>query len=288
MPRNLSFKDNPEESRLFLNRIIAAFVFILILTVGLIVRLAYLQIVGHDLYSTKAKENSIKFEPTVPSRGIIYDRRGNILAENTQTYSLEIIPEQAENLEETLEKLKKILNISDEKVELFQKLRKRQKKFIGIPLLPNMTEEELAKFAVVRPFFRGVDVHVRQLRYYPYADLAAHVVGYVGRINEAEMKELPIAEYRGSTFIGKLGIESSYESVLHGTTGYAEIETNVQGRPLKTIKEVTPISGANLYLTLDMELQKTAYDALEQYNGAVVAIEIETGNVLVFASRPRF
>jgi penicillin-binding protein 2 len=288
MPRNLSFKDNPEESRLFLNRIIAAFVFILVLTASLIIRLAYLQIVGHELYSTKAKENSIKFEPTVPSRGIIYDRRGNILAENTQTYSLEIIPEQAENLEETLEKLKKILNISDEKIELFQKLRKRQKKFIGIPLLPNMTGEELAKFAVVRPFFRGVDVHVRQLRYYPYADLASHVVGYVGRINEAEMKELPIAEYRGSTFIGKLGIESSYESVLHGTTGYAEIETNVQGRPLKTIKEVTPISGANLYLTLDMELQKTAYDALEQYNGAVVAIEIETGNVLVFASRPGF
>lgn len=288
MPRHLSFKDNPEENRLFLNRIIAAFVFILLLTAGLIVRLAYLQIVGHELYSTKAKENSIKIEPTVPSRGIIYDRRGNILAENTQTYSLEIIPEQTQNLEETLEKLKNLLAIPDEKIEQFLKLKKRQKKFIGIPLLPNMTDEELAKFAVVRPFFHGVDVQVRQLRYYPYGDLAAHVVGYVGRINEAEMKELPIAEYRGSTYIGKLGIESSYESALHGTTGYSEIETNVQGRPLKTIKEVNPISGANLYLTLDMELQKTAYDALEQYNGAVVAIEIKTGGVLVFASRPGF
>lgn len=288
MPRNLSFKDNPVESRLFLNRIIAAFVFILILTSGLIIRLAYLQIAGHELYMTKAKENSIKFEPTVPSRGIIYDRRGKILAENTQTYSLEIIPEQTQNLEETLAKLKVLLSIPDEKIELFQKLRKRQKKFIGIPLLPTMTEEELAKFAVARPFFRGVDVQVRQLRHYPYGELASHVIGYVGRINEAEMKELPIAEYRGSTYIGKLGIESSYETELHGTTGYSEIETNVQGRPLKTIKEVNPISGANLYLTLDMDLQKTAYDALAEYNGAVVAIEIETGGVLVFASRPGF
>jgi len=288
MPRNLSFKDNPEESRLFINRIVSAFVLILLLTTGLIVRLVYLQVVGHQLYMTKAKENSIKIEPTVPSRGIIYDKRGNVLAENTQTYSLELIPEQVQDLDDTLVKLQKLLNITDEKLELFQKLRKRQKPFTGIPLLPNMTEEELAKFAVVRPFFHGVDVHVRQLRHYPYGDLAAHVVGYVGRINEAEMKELPIAEYRGSTFIGKLGIESAYELALHGTTGYAEIETNVQGRPLKTIKEVNPIAGANLYLSLDMELQKTAYDALEQYNGAVVAIEIETGGVLVFASRPGF
>ena len=288
MPRNLSFKDNPEEGRLFLNRIIAAFVLILLLTSGLIVRLVYLQVVGHQLYMTKAKENSIKIEPVVPSRGIIYDRRGNILAENTQTYSLELIPEQIEDLPGMLVKLQNLLNIPDEKIEQFEKLRKRQKKFTGIPLLSSMTEEELAKFAVVRPFFHGVDVHVRQLRFYPYGDLAAHVIGYVGRINEAEMKELPIAEYRGSTFIGKLGIESSYETVLHGKTGYSEIETNVQGRPLKTIKEVNPIAGANLYLTLDMDLQKTAYDALEEYNGAVVAIEIATGGVLVFASRPGF
>jgi penicillin-binding protein 2 len=288
MPRILTFKDNPEETRLFLSRIIAAFMVIIILTTGLIIRLVYLQIVGHQHYSTLAKENSIKIEPTVPSRGIIYDTRGNILAENTQTYSLELIPEQIDDLDGTLLKLKKLLDLPDEKIEQFEKLRKRQKRFMGIPLLSNMTEEEMAKFAVARPFFRGVDIHIRQLRHYPYGDLAAHVVGYVGRINEDELKELPIAEYRGSTYIGKLGIESAYESALHGTTGYAEIETNVQGRPLKTIKEIDPIAGANLYLTLDIELQKTAYDALENYNGAVVAIEIKTGDILVFASRPGF
>lgn len=284
----LTFKDNPEESHLFLGRIISAFIIILVLTTGLIIRLAYLQVVGHQLYTTKAKENSIKIEPTVPSRGIIYDKRGNILAENTQTYSLEIIPEQVSDLDGTLLKLKELLAIPDEKIEQFQKLLKRQKRFMGIPLLSNMTESELAKFAVVRPFYHGVDVHIRQLRNYPYGDLAAHVIGYVGRINEEEMKELPIAEYRGSTYIGKLGIESAYETALHGTTGYSEIEVNVQGRPLKTLKEIKPLAGANLYLSLDMELQKTAYDALEKYNGAVVAIEIETGGVLAFVSRPGF
>lgn len=288
MPRILTFKDNPEESRLFLSRIISAFIVIMALTTGLIIRLVYLQIVGHQHYSTLAKENSIKIEPTVPSRGIIYDKHGNILAENTQTYSLELIPEQIDDLDGTLLKLKKLLDLPDEKIEQFEKLRKRQKSFMGIPLLSNMSEEEMAKFAVARPFFHGVDVHIRQLRHYPYGDLAAHVVGYVGRINEDEMKELPIAEYRGSTYIGKLGIESAYEPELHGTTGYSEIETNVQGRPLKTLKEIDPIAGANLYLTLDIELQKTAYDALENYNGAVVAIDIDTGGVLVFASRPGF
>ncbi len=288
MPRTFTIKDNSDENRLFLNRIISASVIIVLLTAGLVIRLAYLQIVGHQHYSTLAKENSIKIEPTVPSRGIIYDKRGNILAENTQTYSLELIPEQIPDLDDTLLRLKELLEISDEKIEQFTKLRKRQKKFTRIPLVVNMTEEELAKFAVQRPFFRGVDVYIRQLRHYPYADLTSHVVGYVGRINESELKELPVAEYRGSTFVGKLGVESSYETQLHGTTGYAEIETNVQGRPLKTIKQVDPVSGANLHLSLDIELQKTAYDALENYNGAVVAIDVTTGGVLAFVSRPGF
>ncbi len=288
MPRVTAFKDNPEESRLFHIRLITAFVIILLLTAGLMVRLVYLQVVGHQLYATKAKENSIKIEPTVPSRGIIYDRHENVLAENIQTYSLELIPEQIENLDDTLARLRKIIPISDEKIELFHKLRERQKKYTSIPIISNITEEELTKFSVVRPFFRGVDIRVRQLRHYPYGDLTAHVVGYVGRINEDDMKELPVAEYRGSTFIGKLGIENAYETELHGKTGYSEIEVNVQGRPLKTLNQVDPVAGANLHLSLDIELQKTAYEALEKYNGAVVAIDIATGGVLAFVSRPGF
>ncbi|MCX7096564.1 MAG: penicillin-binding protein 2 [Methylococcales bacterium] len=281
-------KDHSVERRLFIGRIVAAFIVVVLLSCGLVVRLIYLQIVGHEHYSSLAKDNSIKLVPLVPTRGMIYDRHGKVLAENTPSYSLEIIPEQVSNMDDTLSRLQALLAIPDEKINQFQKLRKRQKRFVSTPLLLSMNDEELAKFAVARPYFPGVDIHTRLVRHYPYGDLAAHVVGYVGRINEADLKVLPVAEYRGSTHIGKLGIESSYESVLHGKTGYAEIETNVQARLLNTLNEVVPDAGGNLYLTLDIDMQKTAYDALGSYNGAVVAIDIKTGGVLVFASRPGF
>ena len=288
MSRIYTIKNKLVESRLFLNRIISAFALILLLTSGLIVRLVYLQIVGHEHYATLAKDNSIKIEPLVPTRGIIYDRHGKVLADNTQSFSLELIPEQIADLDDTLLRLQKLLNISDEKIDQYQKQRKRQKRFVSTPLLISMTDEELAKFAVVRPYFPGVDIQARLVRHYPYAELASHVVGYVGRINEAEMKSLPITEYRGSTHVGKIGIENTYEAELHGKTGYAEIETNVQARAINTVNSVPPTPGENLYLTLDIDLQKTAYDALDGFNGAVVAIDIKTGGVLVFASRPGF
>jgi len=288
MSRTYSIKDNLVENRLFINRIVAAFIAISLLTSGLVVRLIYLQIVGHEHYASLAKDNSVKIVPLVPTRGLIYDRHGKVLAENTPSYSLEIIPEQVPDMDDTLSRLQKLLDIPEEKIELYQKQRKRQKRFTSTPLLIGLNEEELAKFAVVRPYFPGVDIHTRLVRNYPYSDLTAHVIGYVGRINEAELKDLPVEEYRGSSHVGKLGIESSYETELHGKTGYAEIETNVQARPLNTLNEANPASGANLYLTLDIDLQKTAYDALGIYNGAVVAIEIKTGGVLVFASRPGF
>jgi penicillin-binding protein 2 len=289
---NYSIRDKFLEERLFLNRIVAAFVAIALLTTGLIVRLVYLQIVGHSHYATLAKENSIKITPIVPARGMIYDRKGRVLAENTQTFTLEITPEKTGkepgNLDETLQRLQSLLNIPAEKIDQFHKLRVRQKRFAPTPLLTNMSNDDMVKFAVVRPYFPGVDIKTHLVRNYPFKELTAHVVGYVGRINEKDLKTLPVAEYSGSTYIGKLGIESSYETTLHGKTGYAEMETNVQARALKTLNEVNPVAGANLYLTLDMDLQKTAYDALDKFNGAVVAIEIKTGGVLVFASRPGF
>ena len=276
------------ENHLFLNRIITAFIAIVLLTSALVVRLINLQISGHEHYASLAKDNSIKIYPIVPTRGMIYDRRGNVLAENTPSYSLEVIPEKTKDIEETLSRLQKLLNISEEKIDLYQKQRKRQKRFTSTPLLLSMTDQEIATFAVNRPFFPGVDIRQRLVRHYPYNELSAHVVGYVGRINETEVKSLPASEYQGSTHVGKLGIESSYETELHGKTGNAEIETNVQARPLNTLNETDAVQGANLYLTLDMDLQKTAYEALAPFNGAVVAIDIKTGGVLVFTSRPSF
>lgn len=288
MDRKFAIKDSLAENRIFLSRIVAAFVLIILIIAGLVVRLVYLQIVGHEHYATLSKDNRIKIAPLPPTRGIIYDRHGRMLAQNVPTYSLELIPEQIENLDETLSKLQQLLNISEEKIDLFQKQRKRNKAFTSTPLLQNLTDEEVAKFAVVRPYFPGVDVYARLVRYYPYGDLAAHVVGYVGRINEQEMKTLPVAEYRGTDHIGKIGIEKAYESQLHGTAGYEEIETNAQARAVNTVATVEPIAGSNIYLTLDIDLQKIAYDALSEYNGAAVAIDIKTGGVLVFASRPGF
>ncbi len=288
MVRIYAFKDPLAENRMFLSRVVVAFIFIILLMFGLVARLIYLQITGHEHYSTMAKSNRIKSVPLPPTRGIIYDREGRVLAENRPSYSLELVPEQIKDLNSTLLRLQSLLNISDEKIAQFLKQKKRAKHFSSIPLLLRLTDEEVAKFSVVRPHFPGVDVYARLVRYYPYGFLTAHVVGYVGRINEKELKNLPVSEYRGTHYVGKVGIEKIYERQLHGQTGYSEIETNAQGRAIKTISSSDPEPGANIYLTLDIDLQKTAYDALQGHKGAVVAIEIKTGDVLVFISRPGF
>lgn len=288
MDRRFALHDPLAESRVFLSRIVAAFTLILVLLAGLIIRLVYLQVVGHEQYATMSKDNRIKIAPLPPTRGIIYDRHGHMLAENVPTYSLELIPEQVDNLDNTLVRLQQLLQIPDEKIDQFHKQRKRNKAFTSTPLLQSLSDEEVAKFAVVRPYFPGVDVYARLVRHYPYGELASHVVGYVGRISEQELKTLPIEEYRGTDHIGKIGIEKSYEKHLLGTAGYEEIETNAQARAVNTVSTVEPIAGSNIYLTLDIDLQKIAYEALGEYNGAIVAIEIKTGGVLVFASQPGF
>jgi penicillin-binding protein 2 len=288
MERRFAIRDSLAENRVFISRTVAAFLLIILMITGLVVRLIYLQVVGHEHYATLSKDNRIKISPLPPTRGVIYDRKGRMLAENVPTYSLELIPEQIKDLDDTLNKLQALLNIPQEKIDQFQKLKKRNKSFTTTPLLQNLTDEEVAKFAVVRPYFSGVDVYARLVRNYPYGELASHVVGYVARINEKELKTLPEAEYRGTDIIGKNGIEKSYESQLLGTAGYEEIETNAQARAINTVATVEPIAGSNIYLTLDMDLQKIAYDALGEYNGAAVAIEIKTGAVLAFASRPGF
>lgn len=288
METRFGYKDPLLEARLFLSRVVAAFVLIILLMFGLVVRLIYLQIVGHEHYATLSKDNRIKIAPLPPNRGIIYDRQGRMLAQNLPTYTLELIPERVENMEQTLKSLQQLLNIPDEKIELFQKQRKRNKAFTPIPLLQNLTEDDVARFSVVRPYYPGVDVYVRLERHYPYGDLASHVVGYVARISEQELKSLPADEYRGTDHVGKIGIEKTYEAQLHGTAGYEEIETNAQARAIHTVATIDPVAGANIYLTLDIDLQKVAYDGLKDYNGAAVAIDIKTGGVLVFASRPGF
>lgn len=288
MVRHYTIKDAYQENRLFLNRIVFAFAGILLFLAGLTARLAYLQVVGHEHYSSLSINNRVKISPLPPTRGLIYDRNGEILAENVTTYSLEIIPEQVDDLDHTLESLQRLLDIDDEEIERFQILKNRSKSFSSIPIKLRMNEEELARFSVKRLHFPGVEIHARLVRIYPYGNLMSHVIGYVGRINEEELKSIDPASYQGTNHIGKIGIEKSYETLLHGKAGYEEIETNAQGRLIHTLGSVAPIPGADLHLSLDIHLQQTANDELGENTGAVVAIEPKTGNVLVFISKPGF
>lgn len=281
-------KDAVHENRLIVNRITAASAFVILLTAGLIARLVFLQVFGHEYYTMLAHDNRVKISPLPPTRGLIYDRNGLLVAENVSVYTLEIVPEQVEDLEDTLQRLQAFLTIDEDEISRFNKLMKRNKRFESIPLKLRLTDGEVARFAVKRPFFHGVDIHARLVRHYPYGALVSHVVGYVGSINERELKRLNVAEYRGTTHVGKVGVEHSYEAILHGHTGYAEIETNARGRELRVLKETPPQPGADLHLTLDIELQKIAYQGLGEHNGAVVAIEPSSGDILVLASKPGF
>ncbi len=287
---NLDFneKDRFYENRVFLNRIVASVLFIILATMGLVARLVYLQVVGHVHYADLARDNRVKISPLPPARGMIFDRNGEVLADNFPTYSLEVFPEQVPDLEACLAELKKLLNLSDEEIQRFNTLRRRHKGFEGIPLRLQLSEEEIALFSVRMPHFPGVEIHGRMLRTYPYGELTAHVVGYVGRISEAELQKLDPSVYSGTYHIGKSGVEKAYEDVLHGKAGYEELETNVQGRSISVIGQTEPVSGADLHLSLDIRLQKTAVDAMRDYTGAVVAIEPATGQVLAMVSKPGF
>ena len=288
MRRYQVIKDRFLENRIFLSRTVILFAFMLLLVAGLVSRLVYLQVLGHKRYHNMATNNRIKVSSIPPTRGIIYDKHGRILAENLASYSLELIPDQVTDMEETLQRLQLALSIPPEKIAAFNKQRKHYKHFDSIPLLLQLDKTEVAKFAVLRHTFPGVDIHARLLRHYPYAELTAHLVGYVGRINERELKTLPEAEYRAMHTIGKTGIERAYEDVLRGHAGYAELETNAQGKPINELARIDSIPGADIYLTIDMDLQRTAFDALADYNGAVVALDLDTGGVLVQVSKASF
>ncbi len=288
MRRHQLLKDRFLENRIFLSRTVILFALLLLMITGLVSRLVYLQVMGHSKYYNMATNNRVKVSSVPPTRGIIYDKHGRILAQNLPSYSLEITPELVGDMDEALARLQQVLAISDEKIAAFKKHRVRYKHFDSIPLLLQLTEIEVAKFAVVRHRFSGVDIHARLLRHYPYADLTAHVVGYVGRINEQELKIISRAEYRAVHTIGKTGVERAYEELLRGHSGYAEMEANAQGKPIRELGKIEPTPGADIYLTLDIDLQRVAYDALADYNGAVVALDVETGGVLVQASRASF
>ena len=223
-----------------------------------------------------------------PNRGLIYDRNGVILAENRPTYHLELIPEQVEDIEATLLGLGEIVTISERNIEQFHHSMRTHRAFESISLRTRLSEEEVARLAVNRHRFPGMDINARLSRFYPQGEAMAHAVGYVGRINQKELTVIDEGNYRGTTHIGKTGLEKYYEAELHGQVGRQKVEVNAQGRVLRVIDKVAPVAGNDLILNMDIELQKMAEQALGDFAGAVIAIEPHSGAVVVFVSKPGF
>lgn len=292
MDPRITFKDqlrNPvREKRLLCHRMIAALAFTVLLVLIVVGRLVYLQVFNHAHYSTLSQNNQISIVALPPARGLIYDRNGVLLAQNTPSFGLEVIPEQVQNLNATLTALKEVITISDADIKRFQRLRGQKRYSKGVPLRLRLSEEEVALFAVNRPRFPGVDITAGTVRYYPLGALAAHAVGYVARISEVELAELDPIRYSGVNHIGKTGVEKAYEDALHGTVGFEQIETNAQGRLLRVLERNPPVAGKNLHLSIDIQLQSIAAVALGDHRGAVVAIDPANGAVLALVSQPAY
>ncbi len=265
-----------------------AAVIIVILFAALIGRLAFLQIYQHDLYRTLSLNNQVRIVPIVPKRGLIFDRQGILIAENIPIFSLEITPERTPNIENTLSEIHAIMPITNSERHQFSKQLKYKRRDEGIPIRVRLTEQEVAKFSLEKHRLPGVDIAAHLIRYYPLGESFAHALGYVGPISQKDLLEIDQAAYRGTNFIGKVGVEKSYEAILHGKTGYQHIETDAKGRTIRVLNRIPPKPGANLHLSLDSHLQLSAFKALEGLKGAIVAIEPETGAVLALISKPSF
>ena len=255
-------------------------------------RFYFLQIKRYDYYQTLADSNRISVVPITPNRGLITDKNGVVLAHNFFVYTLEITPSKIENLDATIEQIKQLVEVSPVDLKRFKKQKAESRTFESIPLRTHLNEIEAAKFAVNRYRFPGVELKSRLFRHYPLGKQGAHMVGYIGRINDKDLIKLAetdvLSNYKGTDHIGKSGIEQSYESVLHGTTGFQQVEIDADGKAVRVLSSVAPISGNNLVLSADSKLQEIAETAFGERRGALVAIKPSTGEVLAFVSMPTF
>lgn len=285
-------RNHQQELYRFRVRLALAAAFVLFAFSLLGARLFYLQVVQHEHYQTLAENNRISIVPIVPNRGLILDRNGVALAHNYSAYTLEITPSKAGKLEDTINALADVVEITPKDRKRFRKLLEESKNFESLPIRSRLTEVEVARLAVNRYRFPGVEVKARLFRHYPQIETFSHVVGHIGRISDKDVKRLEeqelLSNYRGTDHIGKQGLEQSYEQMLHGTTGFEQIETDAGGRAVRTLSRTPPISGDTLYLSIDSKLQEIAVKAFGKYRGSLVAIEPKTGEVLAFVSQPGF
>lgn len=283
-----ALKEPIRERQLYQQRLTTAAVLVVMLLLVLVGRYFQLQVMQHETYRTQSDRNRIQLQPIAPKRGLIFDRNGALLAENIPSYSLNIVRERVEDIHATLDTLKSLIALDDDEIEKFAQRLQRRRPYQAVPLRFRLTEEEIATIAVNRYRMPGVEIHAELVRHYPQGELFAHVLGYVGRISDAELDRVDPVNYSGTHHIGKIGVEKYYEQALHGTVGYQNVETNARGRVLRVLERHDPAPGADLQLHIDSQLQRVAFDALQGERGAVVAMDPNTGGVLALVSTPSY
>ncbi|PSJ44841.1 penicillin-binding protein 2 [Zobellella endophytica] len=288
----VKMRDHGAESSLYWRRALVAFLGILLLMGILFVNLYHLQINEHQDYQTRSNDNRIKVVPIAPTRGLIYDRNGILLAENRPIYSLEITPEQAQDLEATVDGLIALLGLDPELKERFLADARRQRRFNPIVLISRLSEEQVALFSINQHKYPGATIEAYLKRFYPYRDTFTHVLGYMAKINDRDLERLreedKLANYAASRDIGKLGVERYYEDLLHGQAGYQEVEVNNRGRVIRTLKYQPPVPGSDIYLNIDIRLQLRAQQLLEGRRGAIILMTPQDGRLLAVMSNPSY
>ncbi len=289
MADKITLKDPAHERRLFLNRLIIGGVMSCLLIACLVARLFFLQVDQHEYYASKSDNYRIHIQPVVPNRGLIYDRNGVLLAENVPSYNLVLVREAAGDVNLVLERLRELVELTDDDIEKFHtRLKRRSVPFSSVAVRLNLSEEEIANVAVNQFRLPGVSIEAQLVRHYPLGESFAHAVGYLGSISEEELDRLDHVNYSGTHQIGKMGVEKFYEDLLHGQVGYETVEKNARGQIMKVLDRTDPVPGQDIVLHLDSALQVAATEAMGDFRGAIVALEVESGGVLAMVSKPAF
>jgi penicillin-binding protein 2 len=287
-----ALRDQQRELSVFRTRLMLAGLAIVAGFGVLFARFTWLQVIQGEYYHTLAEANRISVVPVVPNRGLILDRNGAVLAANYSAYTLEVTPGKVADVERAIDEVAAIIEVGPRDRRRFRKLQEESKNFESLPIRTRLTEEEVARFAVNRYRFPGFEIKARLFRSYPQGAVASHAIGYIGRINDADVERIALAglttNYKGTDHIGKLGIEGAYERELHGVTGSERVEIDAGGRAIRSLSRSEPLSGNNLVMTIDLELQKVAEEAFQGYRGALVALDPRSGEVLALVSMPGF
>ncbi|MDF1691243.1 MAG: penicillin-binding protein 2 [Zhongshania sp.] len=288
MTRRQQLKNTHYERRVYRYRVAISIVFVVVMTSILIARYGQLQIADYNIYKTHSDRNRIQLLPIAPKRGLIFDRNGVLLAENIPSYTLTVVKERVESLDETLAIIGELVALEEDDIEQFRKRLTRRRPYEAVPLKFRVSEDEIAKIAVNRYRIPGVEIDAQLVRHYPHGELFAHVLGYVGRISERELDEIDPVNYSGTHHIGKIGLEKYYEELLHGTVGYQNVESNAHGRILRVLERHDPQPGGDIHLSVDAYVQQVAFEALEGQRGAIVAMDPRTGGIIAMVSTPSY